>query len=733
MGMRGYRAPFTKLVLVAPLAVACVDSTEPPVDSAAMLDEPEPIELIDTEPVPAALRERAPTGPYAWRNVTIKGGGFVTGIVFSTAVPNLMFARTDVGGAYRYSVADERWFPLQDWVGQHDSNLLGIESIALDPDHPERVYLAAGTYLTAGNGAMLRSDDYGETWSRFPIGARMGANTNGRSMGERLAVDPTDPDRLFFGSRSSGLWVSHDASESWSVVSTMTAQGDMGLGLSFVVPDADGGIYVGVATLTGPTLYRSRDGGESFDAVSGAPVGMMPHHAVIDGDGLIYLAYNDGPGPNDIRKGAIWRLDPKDDRWTNISPRQAGFGGVAIDASRPGTVMASTIALWAPDQLFRSIDGGEHWFDVGSHVTHDVAGADWLYFGGNDLSATGWMGDLEIDPFNRSRTLYVTGQGIWWSDDVTNTDAAKGAEFVFKNEGLEETVALDLASPPSGAPLLSALGDIAGFKHDDLEVSPGGGMFGSPRFGNTSSIDFAEDDPNLVVRVGTAQGGQRGAFSDDGGATFRAFGKEPPGNGAGSIAMSSDGEALVWTPEGGAPAYSPDHGDSWTACMGLSAGTRVTADRVDPQLFYAVDRTGVSVSRDAGASFTLTPFGLPGGARLRSVFGQEGHFWISSSTGLYRSIDAGTELTRVDGVDSALAVGFGRAADDATYPAVYLSGKVDGVAGLYRSDDAGQSWSRISDEQHQFGYVGFITGDQRSHGRVYLGTGGRGIVYGDPL
>jgi photosystem II stability/assembly factor-like uncharacterized protein len=733
--MRGSRAAISKTAFLASLAVGCVDTSKQDGagPGAAMLDEPEPIVLIDSEPVPDAVRRREPVGPYRWQNVAIKGGGFVTGIVFSSQVPNLIFARTDVGGAYRYSVADARWYPLLDWVGQDDSNLLGIESIALDPTRPERVYVAAGTYLTAGNGALLRSDDFGETWTRHAIGAAMGGNAPGRSMGERLAVDPTQPDRLFFGSRTRGLLWSRDAGETWQPAPGLTARGDDGLGLSVVLPDPTGNLYVGVATLSGPTLFRSRDGAQTFEAVAGAPVGMMPHHAAFASNGLLYFAYNDGPGPSDIERGAIWKLDPQRDEWTDVSPRQAGFGGVAIDASRPGTVMASTIDLWAPDQIFRSMDEGAHWYEIGGRAELDTAGADWLYFGGNELHATGWMGDLEIDPFNRSRALYVTGQGIWWSDDVTNTDAGQSASFSFHNEGLEETVALDLAAPPSGAPLVSALGDIAGFRHDDLERSPSGGMFTDPRFGNTTGLDFAEDQPDLLVRVGTNDGGPRGAVSTDGGATFSPLANEPAGNGAGAIAVSSDGDTWVWSPEGGAPAYSADGGESWSACAGVPNGARVTSDRVSPERFYGVDRRGIYVSDDSGQTFTLTPFELPRGAKLRSVFGQAGHFFVTSATGLYRSIDAATTITRVESVDSALAVGFGRAADDAEYPAVYLSGRVSGSAGIFRSDDAGQSWTRISDDRHQFGWVGFITGDQRSYGRVYLGTGGRGIVYGDPL
>jgi hypothetical protein len=56
----------------------------------------------------------------------------------------------------------------------------------------------------------------------------------------------------------------------------------------------------------------------------------------------------------------------------------------------------------------------------------------------------------------------------------------------------------------------------------------------------------------------------------------------------------------------------------------------------------------------------------------------------------------------------------------------------NGVSGVYRSEDQGATWQRIDDLQHQFGYINYLTGDPRLYGRVYLGSGGRGILYGDP-
>jgi hypothetical protein len=83
-------------------------------------------------------------------------------------------------------------------------------------------------------------------------------------------------------------------------------------------------------------------------------------------------------------------------------------------------------------------------------------------------------------------------------------------------------------------------------------------------------------------------------------------------------------------------------------------------------------------------------------------------------------------------VDAGFGLGVGKPAEGRSYPALYLSGQVAGTKGFFRSDDIGHSWVRLNDDAHQFGSVNIVKGDPRTFGRVYLGTGGRGIIYGTP-
>ena len=61
--------------------------------------------------------------PYRWRNVSIVGGGFVTGLITHPRRRGLIYARTDVGGAYRRDSPSGEWIPITDMLGMSDWRL----------------------------------------------------------------------------------------------------------------------------------------------------------------------------------------------------------------------------------------------------------------------------------------------------------------------------------------------------------------------------------------------------------------------------------------------------------------------------------------------------------------------------------------------------------------------------------------------------------------------------------
>ena len=56
-----------------------------------------------------AFRGPSPRARYAWSNVQIHGGGFVPGIIYNPTEQGLVYARTDIGGAYRLDRGTGRW------------------------------------------------------------------------------------------------------------------------------------------------------------------------------------------------------------------------------------------------------------------------------------------------------------------------------------------------------------------------------------------------------------------------------------------------------------------------------------------------------------------------------------------------------------------------------------------------------------------------------------------------
>jgi xyloglucan-specific exo-beta-1,4-glucanase len=711
-----------------------------------------------------AVAEEVLSTPYVWRNVTVGAGGYAPGIVFSAAEKGLAYLRTDMGGAYRWDAKAQQWVPLQDALSE--SSYMGVESIAADPRNPDVVYLAAGMYVR-DPAAILRSEDRGQSWTVHPVSFRMGGNEDGRGLGERLAIDPHRTSTLFFGSRHDGLQRSDDSGRTWRKVESFPWPG-LGrpqprrthAGISFVLfdPANKGTIYAAVADPARHHLYRSRDGGATWGAVPGGPdTSLLPVKAALDSQGALYVPYATSMGPNDIQSGAVWKLDTRTGEWTDITPgrgqpSEGGFMGITADPARPGRVAVSSIDRWQlGDTIWLTNDGGRCWTSLRERSERDVAASPFLRWGRGEAEFGHWISGLAFDPFDGATLAYSTGATLYRTSDALRRRLSWKPWI----KGIEQTAIISLTSPTRGAPLISGFGDISGFVHDRLDVSPPT-MFGEPRMTNTNSLDYAGANPAIVVRSGSLRREEPQdvslAWSQDGGRSWKPLRIPPIGGqrndlrGEAPIAVSADGRMfVVSTP---VVMVTNDRGSSWDPAAGLPERARVIADKADPQLFYAVDFEGsrLFASSDGARSFRIvTARGIPESlasaaprnrespSPLLATPGRRGELWLLVSGRLYRSTDAGESFAAASPTDIRISLfGLGRAAPGESAPALYAAAAKNELA-LWRSTDGGGSWTRINDEQHQWGLrFRVISGDPKIFGRVYVGTDGRGILYGDP-
>ncbi|MDF6046367.1 1,4-beta-glucanase [Streptomyces sp. JH14] len=719
-------------------------------------------------PAAAANRHKAEGAQaHLWRTAAIGGTGFVTGLLFHPTVRGLAYARTDIGGAYRWDDRQARWIPLTDQVGWDDWNLLGVEALAVDPAHPDRLYLALGTYAQswAGPGAVLRSEDRGTTWVRTDLTVRLGANEDGRGAGERLLVDPRDSEQLWLGTRHDGLLRSTDRGATWAAADFPATPSATGQGITFLVA-AGRTVYAGWGD-GGTPLYRTNASG-GWEAVPGQPSGgaaasRVPIRAAYDSKAhALYVTYADAPGPNGQSDGSVHRLDTVTGSWTDVTPVAPdsgsgdgfGYGGVAVDARRAGTVVVTTNNRWSQiDTVFRSTDGGATWTSLKDTAVLDVSETPYLRWGGDSAKFGWWIQAVAVDPYDSRHIVFGTGATVFGTRDLVH--------WAPQIRGLEESAVKFLIAPPTGgARLLSGLGDIGVMYHESLTASPSRGMASNPVFGTATGLALAALKPSYVVRTGWPSGSAAaGAYSNDGGSSWQPFAAQPDiaASAPGPVAVAADGATLLWSfihwDGTKYPAHrSTDNGATWTEVTTFPKGGTPVADPLDPTRFYVYDTDTGAVFRstDSGATFTRGASHLPSGDvqfKIAAAPGRSGDLWLSAKdNGLFRSTDGGMTFTSVPGCQASHTLGFGAAAPAAgrhsgrgaraCYPAVFQTGRVsatfDGVAVL-RSDDAGVTWVRINDDSHQWGWTGeVITGDPRVHGRVYLGTNGRGIQYADP-
>ena len=710
------------------------------------------------------------------------GGGYVTGIVVHPTTPNLMYVRTDVGGAYRWNQGTSAWVPITDGVGfgAAEATFHGVESIAVDPNNDQRVYMGAGMYTSAGNGRLYISSNRGDSWTYVGLPFPLGGNNPGRAIGERLMVDPNKPSTLFYGSRTAGLWKSTDSGLTWAQVTSLSSAkltqdevnalgGTSAIGVETIVYDT-GTKGSGTATQTiyapiapdyvqtaglASNLYKSSNGGASWTPVTVPISGYHIPHMVRAADGMFYVVFTRDAGPGSAGPARLYKFDGSN--WTLLrSDDSVGYGGVSVYGTGATTRIAlgvtNTWGNFAGQRILQlSDDDGRNWREIEAMTPGDVS---W-----------GWIDDVEIDPFNRDHILHVSG-GVMQTSNASSATPT----WALTVNGIEETAVLGLATPPAGATytVINSSGDVGAWVHTNLTTKPT--LTPATDWSNSFAADMAWSDPQYMATIGVFLGNSTGfgMWSGDGGTTWAQFATYPTGvaenkGGEASIAITARNKA-VWAPGYSVPSYTTDNGATWvpTNLPAINSvfprAYHLVADRQNPNKVYAYDSGGhwwgtpgkVYVSTDGGHTFTLSQGSVNAGL-APNYFGNtslavnpnvEGDLWLADGNAVYHSTDSGATWTKLSNfasiftsnqwadVQGASVIALGKAKPGAAYSAaVYVVGVVNSVWGVYRSDDGGASWTRFNDDEHQFGGIGVIAADQNTYGRIYVSGTGRGMLY----
>jgi hypothetical protein len=522
--------------------------------------------------------------------------------------------------------------------------------------------------------------------------------------------------------------------------------------------------------VTGYGVFISTDKGQSF-----VPTGQGPKQ------------------PSSLKQGSFapdgsfWGVDPdtqtiwqlKDKAWLNKTPnallKNPEFSAIAIEPK------SSDIYVFDHGgKAVRSVDNGNSWQSLDHETKISPKDPPWLKVSNQSYFATS---KVRFDPQMPNRLWVSSGVGVFYADV---SDQTKELNWVSQTRGIEELVANDIAQSPNRAPLFAVWDFGIHLKSDLNQFSTTYGpamrtLIAAQQMATTpANPDFVVTNASDTRTFCCSEDGNAvmAGFSLDAGQTWQKFATlpQPPGTEAndpwrmsfGMIAVSAtDSQNIIWAPTyNRSPFYTKDRGQTWKRVKLKGevlpfTGSHsdyylprrtLTADRVLAYRFYYYHSgegqnqalKGLWVTNDGGDNWEkvfngeITP--MSGfAAKLRAVPGHAGHLFFTSSTEqpnnnpLRRSLDGGQSFEDVKDLNQVDDIAFGKAAKGSDYPTLFISGRVKGVYGLWRSVDNARSWERLVDfPMGRLDQAGALGADPDVFGRVYIGYLGSGFMYGEP-
>jgi len=702
-----------------------------------------------------------------WHQLKIGDGGQVSGI--DIAPDNTIVVRTDSYGAYIWngtqwqSLVTSSSMPAAFAQPTHDKIIQGVYEVRVASSNSNVLYMEYKGYL-------FKSINRGATWTQTALAPATGESANGnfKFMGQKMAIDPNNPNVVVVGTPQAGLFITTNGGDAWQSASSVPAslQDSSSLypGFSGIAFDPALGVTGGrtntiFAASYGNGVYESTDGGGTWASIGG-PLYAMYGTASSDG---AYYAVN-----ATTTNQALWKY-VQNTGWTQLfSDSGNGIRTVAVDPFNPNEIVTQA----SSGGLHISYDGGSSWssFNGGGN---SVVSADipWLTTASNSVvpGAQPWLSTAGtvFDQVTPNKVWSAVGVGVSFTTNLPTSNFLWNTPVVWNDQsaGIEQLVASGIVVPTGGHPVVASW-DRPFFYINNPNTYPT--AYAPWTGGNLRegfSIDYASTNSSFLVGIANNWGYESSGYSTDGGQSWNQFQNHPGGGHIGGTIAASTPTNIVWAPSGGVqPYYTTDGGQNWNPITlpGVSDWTAfhwsynfnartVAADRVLSNTFYLYYAgKGVFKSTDGGATWVKVYSGSDGSngtisansqynATLASVPGKPGELFFTGgpqtslpSQQFYKSTDGGAHWTAVPNVTEVNCFGFGAAAPGQSYPSIYIVGWVSGIYGIWQSVDDAQSWTQIGTYPNgDLDLAQTISGDPYAFGRVYVGFSGSGYAYGD--
>jgi photosystem II stability/assembly factor-like uncharacterized protein len=375
----------------------------------------------------------------AWRDVGPMRGGRSYAVAGNAAQPDTFYMGSVGGGVWKTENSGRTWFPIAD-DPQTGIPIGSIGAIAVAPSNPDVVYVGTGepdirSQHSYGVG-VFKSTDAGKTWHSVGL-----ANT--RQIG-KIAIDPDDPDRVYVAALGHvyksnpdrGVYRSTDGGAHWTkVLADAKNPDDVGAVDLAIDPQHPRTIYASLwgtrrppwavyapSNLPGGGLYKSTDGGETWHKLAnGLPtddfVGKIGVAVAPSNSNRVYAVVDDlgtAIAPS-FRASAAQGAN---------APRPAGGIYVSDDAGATWRLVNSERRLWGRGWYFGQIAvdpaDPDRAYDVNTaaYMTRD-AGKTWVPVkgapGGDDYH------QLWINPKDGHRMVLSSDQGTVVSVDGART------------------------------------------------------------------------------------------------------------------------------------------------------------------------------------------------------------------------------------------------------------------------------------------------------------------------